>query len=329
MLLSEIIRNKYSCFDSLEVRKKSGSINAVKYIRELGQMTQTNIAGWDISEVFKNPKSEFILIDKRAINKVFFDYCDKHQEDNSLLPTDLLAGITAAERTIGTRKVAGIKRSLNNLMSSIRVNERKIEQDLTKAAKYRNEAVRYENGQADLLNHIKRLVAQGFWDVDGVSDHEIICRTKEPITLTFKNIAQKVDYSVPMGEFEVILRFDQGIKVYSYEDNITSRYHIHPHVSQNASVCYGTASDAKNDAFKILDVFTLFDITRVVLTTYYDGNPFVSLDSFKKQYEEMEIERKENEKMELEERAQEAREEQAQTPERRIENAATNELASF
>lgn len=106
----------------------------------------------------------------------------------------------------------------------------------------------------------------------------------EPLVCGHVNRTKEWNHHVNLGRFICDITLTNSsfsVRVKGFSNNIkTYNNYIHPHVSSNGEVCWGTASDPLLKAYNQADLAGMLGIIYSVLTQYNYDNPYVGLYRF-------------------------------------------------
>jgi len=298
MTMKEVREANYDVFYDCESPSHDSQMQSVlRYLENISHTTNTDISGWKVLEVFKNPNSEkgFIHTDKNKINELFF------AETARLRGTQVA---TVAEPRLKGNALSIVTGYLKQLSkdwhrqarSSFESEEAKMQHlyeqldesrstlsDLRKIIRLPPE------DPARFVNQLQELLADDFWTLDlgDIGAAHFQFQTK-PIVLYYKNSEQAVDLAVPMGQFTVRLLWGRNhIRVLCHFDNVMTEEHYHPHVDSNGIVCYGNMLADVEEALQERNYLKALQLTKAVLTNYCDDNPYMHLHDFAETYADM------------------------------------------
>lgn len=291
MQIAQIEADKYAMFNSIEnVRDRNAQINAIKYIKSLASMSNTNIMHWNIIDLFS--KDGKILTERQAINKVFFLYKEKAPANPTTVPeamfTKLMALTASRQRYSCANLEDQARRKLNDAVG----NYNYYLKALKDAAGMRRRLQAMQGYVPNYALEIEQLCLGGFYILKDVTSSSVQMETVNDVILVHVNEQHGVKRSVNLGRFMVDYSLlHSHVEVYPCGNNVRASGYYHPHVSASNNVCFGEIQNEAHDFIASGNLTATMEIVQKVLTTYNDGSPYCVLEQFelaKKRLEEQE-----------------------------------------
>jgi len=142
------------------------------------------------------------------------------------------------------------------------------------------------NGQS-LGEQIFKIIDEGFYSIHRLYEDHLELNTPH-IVLSEKDPAKAINYSVPMGQYRVLLWFqDMHTQIKKGKDNILVDGGIHPFCSRDGYLCYGNQREALLDCYAKFDIYGVLKLTQIMLTVYKPAGPYIQLYKFREKYERM------------------------------------------
>lgn len=269
---------------------------AQRYIDRLASISGTDISDWELS-VFNNPASSIdngIHIDKNKINACFFaelERLDKLKDAPatplSNIPAEHLERVKMHMESVAYKAKKNYIEKSNMLGEELRMVINR-QHEIVYERRRLTDAIcgtRNVTGQS-LVEQIDKIIGTGFWTLGDDCGSGYYSFYTPPITLFYQNEAQAADITVPMGRFRVDLNWDnKGIIVFQHRENLRFGDYIHPHVSVDGRICFGTMELDYLRAVEVCDYVKMMEFTRIVLSRYWSDNPYQYLYRFKEAFE--------------------------------------------
>lgn len=303
MRINEIKAKGYSVFPAtVETRKKSMWVGAIKYVEQLAAITNTNIASWDILALLSNQEGDYYT-DRTKINKIFF--AKKSEIDLSPVSTsvpDQFRYEIEKLKNINPSNLESMQKKANSAMVEATRLSVSASSKILEARKIQVFIDKVTGKQIDYMDEINQVIREGFWELDKVKDGIISMRTVSDVWLTYKNVAHAVNIKLCFGRYVFSYKLGQGrLWPFEYERNLRynvgSTGYIHPHISgigEHANICWGTMQTDANNAIVNGDVVGVFSIAAQHLCNYNHDSAYVHMDKYKDLYERIELANKEN-----------------------------------
>lgn len=315
MNIAQIEQDKYQIFNSItDERKRNASINAVKYIKTLASMSNTNIQHWKVIDLFKSENG--LVTDRTAINKIFFSYRDNAPVN----PTTI--------DEVNYKKLMDLQKNrsqVNNgdLLTKCRRKTDEAQRYYTDYyLKYIKEANllyrRYQQAQLYTPNYaveIENLCKAGFYELRNIGTEIIELDTANDVIITHVNRTHGIKRSVNMGKFTISFNvMTSVVRCYVLGNNIVLSSYPHPHVSGHA-ICFGELSNEAQDLIASGNLTAVMELAQKILTSYNDDSAYRPLQDYENKRIEMERIANEQEKqakktkeeIQLEQEARDAR----------------------
>ena len=292
MNISTIEANRYEHFNKIEdLRKRNAQINAVKYIKTLASMSNTNIMHWDILALFD--KGDALLTERSSINKVFFSY----RENAPANPTSVTEDKYAKLLRLTTNRARYscndlLERAVSKKREAIRYYDDYYLRYLKEANGYMRRYQAMQGYTPNYAEEIEKLCSDGFYQLHEVTDDSIVFHTVNDIILVHIDARHGVKRSVNLGMFSIGYNLlNSRVRVVGIANNINANGYCHPHVSSN-NICFGELQPEAHDYIASGNLTQTMLIVQKALSTYNDDSPYRSLLQFE-DYGRLEAERDE------------------------------------
>jgi hypothetical protein len=311
--LQDLKAENFAFFQGLPEDIRDKMVKSVEYIQQLASMSQTSIADWDLTDVFKPEHGEYpLLVDKKSINKKFFAYEAqvKTEGEDALLPAKVRKTLTeTVSDRIKKRKQAQVQNYQNNIDSyfrNIENYETHIRHQWTEVRKAQELIAMYTGtGPLPITEELLKIAKHPFWEYKSSDSSHIHFLTRNPVVLSEVNKKAGLDIRVPLGLFRASIAYDSWtVTVHQHKDNVTSNGHPHCYISNQGSVCWGTAQGTASQFQKEGKLADMMDLLASLLTTFApDSHPYVRLADLKIRYDQMEAQKAEAAREERERQA--------------------------
>lgn len=283
MLISQMEASNYSYFDAIEPKvKRSANVNAVKYIKKLAALTNTDISNWDIVALFKHPEKDgFLVTDKTAINQIFFKFREVAPTVQTTLSDDMTARLIQLQKK---RRAT----SANHIRDRALSKERDAKSYYNTFLNLLGEAATLRKQYEIMIGHessypheLAKILAEGFWELDTVTDDLICVRTKHDIHLNFVNKKHGAYMNVNLGRF--LIKYNVGrasVKCVKYDNNLTHNGYYHPHVSSDGDICFGEISNEVTEYLSSGVLTKVLELIQKALTAYNDNSAYANIHKF-------------------------------------------------
>ena len=301
MNLTQLKADGYRVFNRQRNDNKEANIVALQYIESLAVRTNTNIASWNLLEIFAGEgRREYDLLkDKNAINKIFFEREAQIRESGDDNIQQIKSMISARANEIA--QVNRQKRS-----QALRSNyNRKIARSL----EYMNEAEGFlaaanllyrdllanESQTSNMADEVVGVMRANFWRFRDFNGSSILYETVSDIILTEVNPAADLNLRVNLGKFIAEIALENcSLKVFHLcrlepaAPRVQLESYFHPHVASSGNVCWGdlktraTAHQSKGELIQLMECLA------ALLTSYSPTNPYIALATFARKQREME-----------------------------------------
>lgn len=287
--LEEIFKSNFSLFDSCAVDIRAEQIKKINFIEVMERDLEKNLKDVNLFDIIKNEDKLFTATDPEIIDALIaFDrgkyfVTEEIKREDVVLSDDQIKVIEKAYKDNMQTAIVNLERNIeSNLDYAI--------SSLTDHQNYMRQVSESRNkieqlGPVDYLPFVKMINEKvlidpkysfsGFWNgqMEFTINEDIIC--------THKNSRAGIDIRVNLGRMKFRLSYSNGIglEVHKHKDNITSSGYYHPHIS-SGNICLGNMNDLFNEAMEKKDIHQMFEITRSILLTYNDGDPYRALHYF-------------------------------------------------
>ncbi len=288
MQIAQIEENKYQVFSVITaVRERNACINAVKYIKTLATMSNTNIMHWDITGLFGKPGGK-IATDRTEINKIFFHYRENAPANPTSIDAASYAKILELNKKRLTYSCENLKTQAKNKLDSAE----KYYTDYY--LRYMKESAgllrRYQAMQGYVPNYaleIEQVCAAGFWKFVLVDDNGVLMETANDIILVHIDPSHGVKRSVNLGRFSANYNCVIGtVYARGVGNNVEHAGYIHPHIS-NRTICFGELQNASHDYIASGNLTKTFEIIQKAITSYNDDSAYRALHQFEQARQDM------------------------------------------
>jgi hypothetical protein len=281
MNISQLEREKFSVLSTItDDRKRNAQINAIKYIKTLASVSNTDIMHWNILDLFS--KDGAVITDRTSINKVFFSY----RENAPINPTTItedkyakLLKLTENRKKVSSSDLMDMHRRKMN--DAINYYNNYYLKYLIEAAKYKRRHDALQGYTPNYAAEIEKLCSDGFWKLIDILSESIEFETVNDIILTYVNERHGSLMSVNMGKFRVSFNMlNCRLLAFAAGNNCITNSYIHPHVSSN-SICFGELQNEAHDYIACGNLTATMEIAQKALTAYNDGSPYLQLENFR------------------------------------------------
>lgn len=292
LTINEIKKNVTKVFARQNTETKKANMETMSYIEHLSKATSTNIAVWDIEEVFgdaENKKASLELIkNKNEINKRFFEQKTKMTVGST---KEIESTLKLLDQSIGASLDSFKNTRISIIENDILSNRRNIEEKLNSMNK-NIENITNLNKEYDILlgvstkdrimANIEEILKGNFYQFESFSDNVMTFTTKNDVVCSLINSKAGLNFNVNFGKFKITINLlNFKLKVLPHSGNLKLNGHHHPYVGDDGIVCFGDGQSRANALLESMDVYGVLSLLAAVLTNYSeDAHPFVSLNSF-------------------------------------------------
>lgn len=280
--------------DDCKAQKK-----AFQYIETLATQTNTTIDHWNVLALFSQKDDALpIVIDKKEINKRFFEYKSKepvvdNKEQLSSIKDILSKAIKLSGKNLRSQELEALKRKYRDSMSNAHSHERDVLSFVTKAAKeYSAIAVLEGRDEEFEIKQIELMMNDKFWEFVSFDGLSLTFTTRNDIILTDINPAAGMHLRVNMGKMmaRVPIRNIYDTRVLRFKDNLNaSNGYFHPHVrddnrgnSSAGVICWGNASESASEMAASWQLHAFMQLLGTLISSYSKENPYVDLVTFQR-----------------------------------------------
>jgi hypothetical protein len=287
MNISEIKAQSYLIFCRQKADRKAANITAAQYIETLASQTGTNIALWDILELFGEGRGHNLVKDKNEINKRFFAYLEKckSEADSELIQLErvLSQRVDAIYEGNKNRRIAGLKQDRDAYLNNAVERLRQASEHVKTAWGITQSIERIERNPDTITPQIMQILRESFWKFHEFNGEELTLTTRNNIILTEINPSAGLRLRVNMGKFRCLIKLQaMNLTVLPYADNVLYENYYHPHVNRNGSICWGNASAAAAKHMSFGEIAPLLRLLSSLLVSYSPEAPYISLYHFQK-----------------------------------------------
>lgn len=279
--ISEIIKNNYEIFNSIEDKRVRGTqVNAIKYIQLLASVSKTDVTRWEVAKVFKKKDSDLLESDKNKINKIFFTYRDANvPEDSGAIPfANELAHLSKSYGNVAA----------NRLITKADDKEHEARYFLGEAHKKIKEAFDFRQRSMALrgvfpnyIEEIKEVERRGFFRLDEVNESSVYLDTINPVVLFHVNESLGIKQSVDFGiwTLEINLGSNFFVKAYLKSGGVAVGSNQHPHVYNDGRLCFGSINGTEK-ALSSGSIKSIAELCEKVLGSYNHESPIREFNLF-------------------------------------------------
>lgn len=186
--------------------------------------------------------------------------------------------------TINHPKIRSLE---NNIKSKIKDHEYYLSESmryLVQMAQYAAELREIKRAaDVDLKGQAEKLMQEcGEWlepRIDAYSSEGLYLFTKD-LNIRHYEPQHGIDYSLPIGSYQIYLRYDGTISVYRHKGEFKSGNYIHPHISSSNSVCWGSEHLAPTYWANNFDMIKPVKAILGILQNYNSDSPYRTLADF-------------------------------------------------
>lgn len=312
--IETIETSNYAVFDTIQDKRKKGAqVQAIKYIKRLASVSNTDISDWDITGIFG--EDGLIATDRNKINQLFFTYKDSSKKVKTPLHHSTVAAIHKLQEMRQFGDLKFIESQLKQEEKYMNDHYRAFQNNLANVNRARKQIDLMKGYKPNYPAEVAEIVTEGFWkyvEID-TTVGEITFETVNPIVLKDYNPKQGVKYSLDMGKFRLKVKVSENrLKCFPWPENFAYKMdnHPHPHVDRGGNICFGDLKVESQMALAGGNMKQIMDLVQRTITSFDGGSPFVQLATLKKVREDyVRMYGTEQEKAQMVEEAQGTREE--------------------
>jgi hypothetical protein len=290
-----------SLIASLTPEQKAVNISALTYIKTLASQSNVNIYDWNLLEIFTQEDGINLVSDKKLLNKRFFDHLAKIksqpkpvvntvQTQTSALEVEVIKdAFVKAAKNVRNREIQSLKDQLWSQEDAVRRSQQVLDEScrlytttMTKIhalEQVTDVDVKYVNA----LKGIQKLVSEELWVNPVFENGYLYLNTNTNIMLHNVNKTANLDLHVDLGQLAVRININSGFnfEVIPYRNNLMVESHYHPHVRNDAHICWGEAQTVAYKNIANIELEKALRLLHNLLNSYNPGSPYKSLDRFK------------------------------------------------
>lgn len=245
----------------------------MQYLRQLCGMTGRAFDSLDLQR--------FIGLQERGpINKMFFEIAEAPQ--GSIHG----AQVTALTKFAESLKLSNrYKNDVRKLSTEIEREQTRMQDSIAKLVELRRISAYFDSQKGlPFAEMCKEVEATGQWKLQRVTVDagEIAFSNVNDVVLKHKDEDQGMDITVNMGRYMAVIDFNRSrVRVHRFERNIQTSEYYHPHVTTDASVCWGNAAETITQSLQTFNIKKLLGTLHVLLHEYNDESPYRALVEFR------------------------------------------------
>lgn len=256
------------------------------YLEQLALQTSTNIDEWTLG-VFRNLTSWGSLpLDKRAVNKVFFEEKEKRTHTIEALSISAEAALqetkVKASETVKVR-LTHLQETYKSQLTEATRTQVAADAYLKKAWEVKKEMYALKDRGANyIMDEAKKLLAEGFWEFHDYGNSILRFRTKNDVVMSEINKAAGIDRRVTLGKYLAEYRVnDASLKLKRFTQNAISHGYYHPYCNNSGAICWGNAANTASKLLSQGELYAVFNLLASLLVTYSpDASPYENLAGF-------------------------------------------------
>lgn len=230
---------------------------------------------------------------KSDVNKAFFAWHETLKPEPTAFDDAFKKLFTGVITPLSSREYINARD--NALAAERNANDRlrRAQQDLTTMAQHQETMRRLEGNNAiDLWPRIEECLASGWYKLDvddtragldasmGQDMHVTFITSR--VNINHFNARAGIEQNVDMGTYRVKwYPRNAYITVHPCEGNVRSGSYIHPHVSTDASVCWGNGGTAYTNSMREIKPVIALSTLQTILCNYNAESPYHNLERFK------------------------------------------------
>jgi hypothetical protein len=263
-----------------ETPELTKQINAIRYVEHLAGVTKTDIASLPLGH-FLNSNGNMI-VERTELNRVFFKLRENLTEtprERAIIPRERLLEIEEYLRAALNRACDKRELEVRGQFVRVQTKARALQEEKRILVERKLSLMALEKARdtgPSLSPQVQKVLDRGFYTLSSGSGLSFVT---EPITLSYYNMTQGRENVAFMGKYIVDLKFENGFspRVYAFLDNLSCAGCVHPHVGPTGLICFGDQQSAAETYAANLDLVSLMELIKDVLTVYCDKNPYAYL----------------------------------------------------
>jgi len=252
------------------------------YIEVMAKSLEKDITNRDLKEIFPYNKSNKLTCNENEITEILLKLEDIKKEEFNFSELQKENIIKSSENFYNKQK-DNIQSDLNALKSTLSRKMQEVDEYMSQIVDKRKEYENMtDNVSGQMLERLKGVDASK-WNLCKIQGDYIYFTTKEEIVLTHIKKAAGINLRMNFGKFKVSVNMKiMNLEIKEYKGNFTSddEGYYHPHVDSCGDVCWGNLNNLRLEACENLDYGKLLEACYLLLTTYNDNSPYLSLAEF-------------------------------------------------
>ena len=290
--LDDLFKTNFSLFNNLTRGEKINQIGKVNYIWTIAKNLEKDLSGIDLRKIFELTETNEFNLSESEINKILINTdISKLKVIEEINETELT---TEIEETVKIIEETALNKEKQAITEKMRAEARNIRDYSHSLSLLRHKVRELALKELDLKNkdfgfmikHIKSIVKTGKFDFT-IEQGKLIFTFKDNIVITYKN--SDCNYRVDLGRFKLVFNYYSGfnLRVEPCGDNVHYKDYVHPHVNDGGDLCLGNMNELWSDAFNDDNLYDLVDITSKILLNYNHSDPYIGIQTFVEQSNQM------------------------------------------